>query len=819
MLPESPSTELRSGSLLTGCIPGSATGGGRGLFQPGSLVIGYLKSIRIWMTWRIDTGRRFNYTKDSDMKRLCLFLLLCFLQSCLLFYGTGLAATTTKLIESAKTGNVKKVSELLTAGAEINAVDNQGVTALSWSAFNGHSEIVKTLIEAGADINHKDNDGMTALMAAAFKGNLDIVKTLIKAGSYIQASDNSGRSALQMAEFKGHLDVIQFLKNNIEEERIPRDYEKRSLEGYLKFPEDKIDIAEGALLIEKELYPDLDIQRSLNKIDAIAEDIKTKLHGVSKPKNIIKTINRYLFNQENYSIDINNHFLNEAIDAKSGECTSLSCLYLAIGHRLQLPLYGVAAPTHIFVRFQNDGKKINIDPAGQGLSRGDNFYVADFHIPEACIPKGIYLNNLTKKQVLSRVLYNRGTLYIERGLYDKAINDFKLVVSIDGNYPEAYSSRGQALMLKGDLDEALKDFNTALSLNPNLASAYENRGFLSLEYHHSQDEAIKDLTKSISLRPLSWILNKDLRPLCALSYYNRGRAFFRNGDFKRAINDFNEAISLDPKNAAAYKNRGIVYNETGNKSAAIKDFTKVIALRPNDGDAYYCRGNIYRTQGEFNNAIHNLSEAISLNPDDAVYYYRRAQSYLGLGEINKALEDCNTAILLNSQSSKYHTLLGLIYFEKADYDKTIQIQNKAIILNDKNADAFFLRGSAYWVKALNDEEYLDKAITDHTTALSLNLKVPEHRYLSYLKRGFAYTMKSMVERGIEDLNNAISINPNDYTAYYFRSIAHNMMIDKDKMLEDLRMAIQLRPTFRRELKSDEIFKVWWNDEQFKELLN
>ncbi len=51
------------------------------------------------------------------------------------------------------------------------------------AAYRGHTETVKGLIEADADVNAKDNNGMTALMPAAQAGHTAIVEILKRAGA------------------------------------------------------------------------------------------------------------------------------------------------------------------------------------------------------------------------------------------------------------------------------------------------------------------------------------------------------------------------------------------------------------------------------------------------------------------------------------------------------------------------------------------------------------------------------------------------------------------------------------------------------------
>jgi tetratricopeptide (TPR) repeat protein len=57
------------------------------------------------------------------------------------------------------------------------------------------------------------------------------------------------------------------------------------------------------------------------------------------------------------------------------------------------------------------------------------------------------------------------------------------------------------------------------------------------------------------------------------------------GEHDHAIDDYNKAIEINPKDAAAYYNRGNAYEKKGDKARAIADFSKAIEINPNDQDA------------------------------------------------------------------------------------------------------------------------------------------------------------------------------------------------------------------------------------------
>jgi len=108
---------------------------------------------------------------------------------------------------------------LLAAGAEVNAKDEDGWTALMWAARMGSNDIVELLLSKGADVNAKDEDGTTALMYAAasiYEGRVETVQALLSAGADVNAKGNDGRTALSstlMPDSSYRSDrIIQILK-------------------------------------------------------------------------------------------------------------------------------------------------------------------------------------------------------------------------------------------------------------------------------------------------------------------------------------------------------------------------------------------------------------------------------------------------------------------------------------------------------------------------------------------------------------------------------------------------------------------------------
>lgn len=100
--------------------------------------------------------------------------------------------------ESSKkeTGCSEVIKVLLAYGANANAQDIHGHTALMKSSTSYSLETVKALLESGADIHIKDKDGVTALLAASMENFSKSVELLLQYGADVNAQDNNGTTAL-----------------------------------------------------------------------------------------------------------------------------------------------------------------------------------------------------------------------------------------------------------------------------------------------------------------------------------------------------------------------------------------------------------------------------------------------------------------------------------------------------------------------------------------------------------------------------------------------------------------------------------------------
>ena len=178
------------------------------------------------------------------------------------------------------------------------------------------------------------------------------------------------------------------------------------------------------------------------------------------------------------------------------------------------------------------------------------------------------------------------------------------------------------------------------------------------------------------------------------AYNNRGDAYYKKGDYDRAIPDFSEAIRLSPS-FGYYRERGIAYIGKGDYDQAIQDFSEAIRLNPNDAFSYVYRGEAYDHKRDYDSAIQDFNEAIRQSSKNSRAYGSRGQAYREKDDYDRAIDDYSEAIRLNPKDLGAYFGRGLAYHRKGDYERAIQDFNEVIHVNPKYPYAYESRGESY----------------------------------------------------------------------------------------------------------------------------
>ena len=235
--------------------------------------------------------------------------------------------------------------------------------------------------------------------------------------------------------------------------------------------------------------------------------------------------------------------------------------------------------------------------------------------------------------------------------YSEAIRAFEAAIKQKPKFIHlAYYGKGLALAWSGKVPEAITALQQAVQSQPDFVPAWYN---LSVGYAISNqlDKALAAINKPIQLQPNNPNLyNQKFAVLDSLNRYREAAA---------AIN---KAIELSPR-AVFYNNRGVVRSALGDKQGAIENYNQALKINPNLVQAYYNRGIVRAELGNKPGAIDDYNQAIKINPNDALAYYNRGIVYLELGDKQKAKEDLQRAAQLfmaQGNTAAYEKAMGLL---------------------------------------------------------------------------------------------------------------------------------------------------------------
>jgi len=133
------------------------------------------------------------------------------------------------LHEAALRGNLQAIREHIAAGSNLNEKDpSGGGSPLITAAAFGQTEVARALIEAGADLNAKNNEGSTALHTAAFLCRTEIVEALLENGADRHARNNAGATARESVAgaFEEVRGIYDFLGATLGPLGLQLDYER-----------------------------------------------------------------------------------------------------------------------------------------------------------------------------------------------------------------------------------------------------------------------------------------------------------------------------------------------------------------------------------------------------------------------------------------------------------------------------------------------------------------------------------------------------------------------------------------------------------------
>jgi serine/threonine-protein kinase len=303
----------------------------------------------------------------------------------------------------------------------------------------------------------------------------------------------------------------------------------------------------------------------------------------------------------------------------------------------------------------------------------------------------------------------------------------------------------------GNLDLAITALDGAVKTDPRFALGYaELCDAYRLKYQLDQnprwvDEASAHCAQAAQL--------DDRLPVV---YVTLGRMHSSLGKADLALQEFQRALDLNPRDPSALLGQAGAYERIGRTADAEATFKKAVALRPDYWDGYSSLGLFYLRQRRYDEAIQQLRRVLELTPDNA-------QTYSNLGvalhnsQKNVEAEAAYKKAIELAPSYAAYVNLGTLYYTQKRWAESAALTEKALQLNDKD------------------------------------FRVWANLALSYRRLNQTEQAAASRKKELERLEDIVRLQPNDATVHAALGIIYAEMKQRDKAISQIQAALALAP--------------------------
>jgi regulator of sirC expression with transglutaminase-like and TPR domain len=249
---------------------------------------------------------------------------------------------------------------------------------------------------------------------------------------------------------------------------------RRTFQQLVTLPDNAIPLAEAALLVACEEYPQLELSPYLDQLDDIARIANRDIRPDDTPHETVAKINVVLYETFGFRgnsadfYDPRNSFLNDVLDRRVGIPITLAAVYLEVSRRLNFPIAGVGLPGHFMVKYADREQEFFLDVFNKGeiLSREECQKRIEDQTGEPIELSERFLARMTNGKILLRMLNNLKQIYLKAQAFDKGLAIVDMMIMVEPEESEQYRDRGLLRLQLRQFEGAKKDFDHYLRLVP-----------------------------------------------------------------------------------------------------------------------------------------------------------------------------------------------------------------------------------------------------------------------------------------------------------------------------------------------------------------
>lgn len=244
-------------------------------------------------------------------------------------------------------------------------------------------------------------------------------------------------------------------------------------------PTAPLDVAEVALRLARDEYPDLDVEAYLCELDGMAREARNYLGGDLESRT--RGLCRYLFHEMGFRgntrryYDPRNSYLNQVLDRRTGIPITLSVVAMAVGARVGLPVAGIGLPGHFVAKAEEAGHEVLFDPfhGGRVLTVEECEQTVQQVLQQPFTVEAVHLRPVPVGLIVQRLLTNLKGIYLRSEDFPRAARVIERLRQLTPQDAEQRRDLGAVLMRAEQPGRAIDHLQAYLSAAPECPDAPE----------------------------------------------------------------------------------------------------------------------------------------------------------------------------------------------------------------------------------------------------------------------------------------------------------------------------------------------------------
>jgi serine/threonine-protein kinase len=340
----------------------------------------------------------------------------------------------------------------------------------------------------------------------------------------------------------------------------------------------------------------------------------------------------------------------------------------------------------------------------------------------------------------------------------------------------------QDYMKPENVENAINVFNSALKKDPAFAAANAGLG----EAYWRKYELTHD-KKWVAAAQENCHRGAERDSALSAAHICLGRVFGGTGNYEKSVDEYRQAVELEPTNDAAHGGLAYAFEQLGQLDAAEKTFKQAIAVRPNYWATYNWLGRFYQRHARYEDAAAMFEQVVSLAPDSFTGYYNLGGDRILQGKYAEAIPVLQRSLEIRKTANATSNL-GTAYFQLHRYADAAAAFEQSTQLDSQNYVFWGNLGDAYyWAPGRRAEAAgaYGKGIALGEEQLRVNPR--DAQALSSL--AIYHAMRGERKPALDNVDIALRLNPRSPDFLFNAGITYQQLGDTQRALDVLEKAV------------------------------